>query len=86
MDITNVDYRRVVRRSRLGSLLPPLEVYELGKRAAVIFSPVDISAGLLGTPVFDCRGYSPDDALRVVRNMLLYANLTTAEKARLARE
>jgi hypothetical protein len=36
--------------------------------------------------VFECRGYDADSALRVARNMLLYANLSTAEKARLAGE
>jgi hypothetical protein len=81
-----VGYRRTVRRPGRGSRLPPRQVYELGKRAAVIYSPLDISAGLLGTQVFECRGYEPDSALRVARNMLLYANLSTAEKARLAGE
>jgi len=83
VDLRHVGYRRAVRRPERSGRLPPLEVYDLGKRAAVIFSPLDISAGLLGTHVFDCRGYAPDSALEVLRNMLLYASLSTAEKARL---
>lgn len=81
--LETVGYRRAVRRPDPSRRLPPLQVYELGKRAAVVYSPLDIKVGLLGTPVFDCRGYDPDSALRVMRNMLLYANLSTAEKARL---
>jgi hypothetical protein len=83
-DLSTVGYRRTVRRPGHGQRLPLLKMYELGKRAAVIHSPLDISAGLLGTQVFDCRGYDPDSALRVMRNMLLYADLSTAEKTRLA--
>jgi len=82
--LDTVGYRRTVRRPGQDRRLPLLQVFELGKRAAVIYSPLDISAGLLGTQVFDCRGYHPDSALRVMRNMLLYANLSTAEKIRLA--
>lgn len=81
--LDTVGYRRAVRRPDRARRLPPLTAYELGKRSAVIYSPLDISAGLLGTQVFDCRGYAPDSALRVVHNLLLYANLSTAEKARL---
>ncbi|MFQ5805743.1 MAG: DUF4159 domain-containing protein [Phycisphaerae bacterium] len=84
--LDTVGYRRSVRRPGRGRRLPPLKVYELGKRAVVIHSSLDISVGLLGTQAFDCRGYDPDSALRVARNMLLYASLSTAEKARLAGE
>ncbi len=84
--LDTVGYRRTVRRPGRGRRLPPLQAYEIGKRAAVIYSPLDISVGLLGTQAFECRGYDPDSALRVARNMLLYGNLSTAEKARLAGE
>lgn len=88
-DATNLDtvgYRRTIRRRDRGHRRPPLKAYELSRRSAVIYSPLDISAGLLGTQVFDCRGYTPESALLVARNMLLYANLSTAEKVRLAGE
>jgi hypothetical protein len=82
--LDTVGYRRAVRRPDRRRRLPPLKVYEMGRRAAVIHSPLDISAGLLGTQVFECRGYDPPSALRIIRNMLLYASLSTAEKVRLA--
>jgi len=85
VQVKTVNYRRALRGA--GSLreAPPIRQFELGPRAAVLYSPVDITMGLLGTQVFGCAGYAPDDALRVLRNMVLYGNLTTAEKARLAR-
>lgn len=79
-----VGYRRALRRPDPSRRLPALRAYLLGERAAVICSPLDISVGLLGTPVYECRGYDPDSALRVMRNLLLYASLSTAEKRRLS--
>ncbi len=81
--LSNVGYRRAVRRPGRGKRPPPLRAFVRGRRAVVIYSPLDISAGLLGTQVFGCRGYAPESALAVVRNMLLYASLSSGEKARL---
>ena len=54
-------------------------------RFSVLLVPMDVSAGLLGTHVYDCRGYDAESSLRVVRNLLLYAGLRPSEKAAAAR-
>lgn len=83
--LTSVGYRRSVRAAGRGEP-PPLMMYELGGHARVVYSPYDISVSLLGMPVWDLRGYESQSALRVMRNMLLYANLTSDEKSKLQRE
>jgi hypothetical protein len=83
--IAGVHYRRAARLENPGEA-PLLRAYNLGRRLAVIYCPLDLSAGLLGTPVYGVRGYAPETCLRIVRNLLLYAHLSTAEKAHLARE
>lgn len=83
--ISGVQYRRAARIENPGEVVQ-LRAYNLGRRLAVIYCPIDLSVGLLGTPVYGASGYSSDTCLRIMRNLLLYANLTTAEKARLASE
>lgn len=84
--LTEVVYRRAARRDSGGQAYPRLKAFELRRRIAVIYSPLDLSTGLLGTHVYSCRGYDGESCLRILRNMLLYADLSTAQKARLARE
>lgn len=64
--------------------LPQLRVVaEAGGRAAVIFSPEDISAGLVGYPLYGLAGYDVDSAERLMTNMLFFAaGLQKAEKAK----
>lgn len=83
--LTEIGFRRAARRTAIGRAGPPLKAFELGRRYAVVYSPLDVSAGLLGTPVFGCVGYDAASSLKIMRNLLLYANLNTAEKARLGR-
>ncbi|MFH1746603.1 MAG: DUF4159 domain-containing protein [Planctomycetota bacterium] len=85
VNLAGVAYARTARGSTRGEY-PPLRAYRSGRRLAVIYSPLDLSAGLLGTHVFDRRGYEGDSPLRIMRNLLLYADLPTREKARLARQ
>lgn len=83
-DLSVVGYRRSARLDLRERRVPPLKAISTRQRMAVLYSPLDISVGLLGTPVYGLKGYDPDGVLRVARNMLLYANLSVAEKARLA--
>jgi len=69
---------------RAGS--PPLSACPVGRRYVVLCSPLDITVGLVGARAYGCVGYGGDSALRVMRNLLLYADLSTPEKARLMRE
>ncbi|MCG3126686.1 MAG: hypothetical protein CHACPFDD_01538 [Phycisphaerae bacterium] len=80
-----VGYRRAARREGTGRTYPRLKVHDNGQRITVIFSNLDLSASLLGTSIYDCRGYDADSALRIMRNMVLYAGLPTAEKVKLSR-
>ncbi|MGD8450958.1 MAG: DUF4159 domain-containing protein [Phycisphaerae bacterium] len=84
VSITDVGYTRVARGTRGNA--PPIYAFDVGRRLSVIYSPLDISAGLLGTHVYDRRGYDADSALSVMRNLLLYADLPTREKSKLSRE
>lgn len=81
--LTGVEYRRSVRQQVRGREFPPIRGFELGERWAVLYCPLDLSVSMMGAPVFDCAGVSSQDALRIMRNLLLYANLSTAEKAKL---
>lgn len=81
--LSTVEYRRATRAEGRGRDVPPLRMYLLGDRPAVIFSPLDVSVGMLGTHVYDCRGYDGNGPLEVMRNMVLFAGLARPEKARL---
>lgn len=85
IDLAGVGYRRTARGTAAGQEYPHLLGFFSGRRWVVIYSPVDLSVALLGTPVYGVRGYEPDSALRIMRNLLLYARLPTAEKVRLER-
>ncbi|MFO0837961.1 MAG: DUF4159 domain-containing protein [Phycisphaerae bacterium] len=85
-DLTGIGYRRAGRPISAGRKYPQIKFFEIGKRAAVLYLPMDVSSGLLGTPVYECKGYDPESSVRIVRNLLLYAALNTAQKSELARE
>lgn len=85
VDLAGTSYRRVARAAAGGAPYPRLMAFTVGARHAVLYSPLDLSAGLLGTRVYNLRGYEPDSCLRIVRNLLAYAALSTADKARLHR-
>ncbi len=77
-----IGYRRNARREAGTRKIPRLKVFELGKRPIVIYSALDVTTGLLGTNVYNCRGYDPESCLSIMRNVLLYAQLSPAQKDR----
>lgn len=85
VSLAGVSYRRTARGAGRGQEYPRLRAFAGRRRLTVIYSPLDLSAGLLGTQVYNIRGYDPDSALRIMRNLLLYADLPQAEKAALQR-
>ncbi len=85
MPLSDTAYRRAARRAARGRDRPHLHAFAARRRLPAIYSQLDLSTGLLGTQVYDVWGYAPRDALRITRNLLLYANLTSAEKAELHR-
>jgi len=78
VDLAEVSYRRAARRG--APAYPRLLAFQSGQRLSVIYSPLDLSASLLGTQIYDLRGYESDSALRIMRNLLLYADLPSARK------
>lgn len=82
VSLHNVGYRRAARGEATGEKHARIKAFTIGRRAAVVYSTLDISTGLLGTPVYNCRGYDADSSLRILRNQLLYAAVSTDEKAR----
>ncbi|RKY27056.1 MAG: hypothetical protein DRP83_03090 [Planctomycetota bacterium] len=70
-----VRYRRVVARTMPRSLkhAPRLEAVYRDGRAVIIFSPDDLSAGLVGYPLWGLRGYTPTDARKIMANLIHHA-------------
>ncbi len=62
-------------RVKLGSMpkAPRLRALDVGGRVAVIYSPMDLSAGLVGKEVDGIYGYSPKVATQLMANLLTYA-------------
>lgn len=85
VDLSGAGLRRAARSLARGQKYPRLKVLSARRRYAAIYAPLDLSTGLLGTQAFNVKGYEPDAALRIVRNMILYAGLSPTEKAKLQR-
>ncbi|MBN2448281.1 MAG: DUF4159 domain-containing protein [Phycisphaerae bacterium] len=83
--LKGTEYRRNARRESGGRDYPRLMVYKRASRLPVIYSPLDISTGLLGTDVYNCVGYEGESSMRIMRNLLLYGSLSSMEQARLER-
>ncbi len=86
VDVRPVGYRRAARRVSLGRPYPRLLGFRLATRYPVILSPLDLSVGLIGAPVFGNVGYDDQTTLDLARNLVLYAQLPLADKARVATE
>ena len=53
---------------------PQISAIMVGGRPGILFSELDLTAGLVGYPSLAVDGYTPDSAFRIVRNIILYAN------------
>jgi hypothetical protein len=74
--IQSFNYRAFTRAKLTGQLnVPGVRGVPEGKdqRIAVFYSPLDLSAGLVGQPVDGIFGYAPRTATEIVRNIVLYA-------------
>ncbi len=80
-----IEYTRTARRTERGQTLPRIKAVEARNRFSVLLVPLDVSGGLLGTYIYDRRGYDGESALRIMRNLLLYGSLSARDKAQLAK-
>ncbi|MFW6133339.1 MAG: DUF4159 domain-containing protein [Planctomycetota bacterium] len=71
--IDAVRYRRASRRGGDADTSPRLEAVLVDDWPAIIFSAEDLTAGLVGYTGHQLRGYAPDSAWALLRNLLLYA-------------
>lgn len=71
--ITAVQYRRFYLRYHGFTKRPQLLGLVHHGRYVIIFSPYDISSGLIGTHAWGINGYAPAAARKLLMNMLLYA-------------
>ncbi|MBL7219053.1 MAG: DUF4159 domain-containing protein [Phycisphaerae bacterium] len=53
---------------------PQISAIMVGDRPAILFSEMDLTAGMVGYPSLLVDGYTPDSAFKLVRNIILYAN------------
>lgn len=83
--LDHIGYRRAARAAGRGRRHARIKTFQMGRRFAIIYSPLDLSTGLLGTHVFNCFGYTPETSLRILRNMVLYAQMPSTQKARIGR-
>ncbi len=72
-DITKVRYTRALRKEKPDESDPGLWCVRIRGRAAVIVSNYAITGPMSGTKIYNCRGLSGRDALRVASNVVLYA-------------
>jgi hypothetical protein len=72
--ITAMEYRETAREKLLTDLdKPRLRGIEQNGKLVVIFSPQDLSTGMVGHPIDGIVGYTPDSASKLMINALLYA-------------
>jgi hypothetical protein len=74
-DKFDIGYRPFARSKLTGDLKAGrLRAVERDGKPAVIYSPEDLSAGLVGQPVDGINGYDPATASRLMINAILYAS------------
>ncbi|MDY7010962.1 MAG: DUF4159 domain-containing protein [Planctomycetota bacterium] len=72
--IDKVSYRKAIRGSIANPHKPRLRGVMYKGRLAIILSREDLTAGLVGYPCWGLRGYQPESAFELMRNILMYAN------------
>jgi hypothetical protein len=71
--ITDVDFRKyALAKMKDRQPKPKILAVTLHARHVILFSPEDITTGLLGTETWAIRGYTPQYATQLARNLLLY--------------
>jgi len=73
MKIEKATFRRKTKKNFGAKSVPQLQAILIDKRPAVIFSDLDITAGLVGFDNYSALGYAPDTAFELLRNMVLFS-------------
>jgi hypothetical protein len=68
-----IAYRRYARPLIIGANKPHLRAMTINNRAAVYYSPEDLSVGLVGQQVDGILGYTPPVATQIMENIILTA-------------
>jgi hypothetical protein len=72
--ITEVAFRKYAQaKMKDRQLKPRIQAVTVRARHVILFSPEDITSGLLGVDTWGIRGYTPDHAATLARNLLLYS-------------
>jgi hypothetical protein len=86
MEIDKVRWRRRTRKQMAGIRTPMLRAIITGDRPAAIFSPQDLTTGLVGCSAHSLDGYyqgserKPGTAFELMRNIALYAGKAEGRK------
>lgn len=73
VDLARVEYRMYYRLKLGNRHSVGLQGIQVNGRYVVIFSPEDVTSGLLGTSTWGILGYTPEWAQAIARNVVLYA-------------
>jgi hypothetical protein len=78
--IGEVEYRKSWTLEHGQQTAPRLQYMTINNRMAVILSNEDITSGLLGTSTWGVGGYTPESALPIARNLVLFAQVNDAHR------
>ena len=73
MEIRTVGFKRRTGINRIDRLPELRTVLVAGDRPGVIYSPLDLTAGLLGARAYTIDGYDPVSAFELMRNIVIFA-------------
>ncbi|NNM84932.1 MAG: DUF4159 domain-containing protein [Phycisphaerales bacterium] len=73
VSIATVQYRKFYLTAYGLKKTPQLLGVKQGNRWVIVFSPWDVTSGLLGTNTWGIAGYAPKSAQAIARNVMLYA-------------
>jgi hypothetical protein len=79
--IEKVAWRRAARARFVDDVAPRLEGVIVDGRAVILYSPQDVTSGLVGYAGHGLMGYAPQSAFEIMRNVLLYASERKAAAA-----
>ncbi len=78
--VGKVEYRKALRGANIEPGKPRLRGVTWQGRLAIIIGKDDLTAGLMGYPLHGLRGYEPESAFELMRNIVLYAGVAKPGK------